>query len=581
MRRLIYIFLSLWMFQGCSNDFLDLLPKDTVSNSQYWSSTKDLKTYVNQFYTHFSDGYQFGSGMSETDIGTDDLIRMKMSIPRLNGELSVPTTGATWGEYRQIRALNFFFANYNKCKSDFDSYKQYVGEAYFFRAFFYFRLVQKYGDVPLIISVLNSDSGELYAARTSRVEIVQFILTDLNNAIKLLSSGDIEDKTRISKEAALLFKTRVGLYEGTWERYHKGTAFGVDNDESIFFRAAVDAGNELIASNVYSVYCKDNDPNLDYQSMFRSFNLSNNTEIILQKKYDIALGLWHRHIINNAQTCGDGGEFTSKGATLSLISDYLMKDGTPYSKSSLYRKEAAYADYFTGRDPRMLQTFVTPGEIIDRDEANPENNRFFVKPELLSANKYDYSVTGFRTNKGGVPDLKYRVLGSDDSPTIYFRYAEALLNFAEAKAELGELTQADLDKSINKLRDRVGIAHMKLTPETDSKWNFPDVSGLINEIRRERRVELCFEGFRFNDLMRWNATNLIKNQRPKGIKFFADQYPDLVVGHDVTLDANGYLDPLQKLIPEGYQFNSLRDYLLPISIEQLNLNERLEQNPGW
>ena len=166
--------------------------------------------------------------------------------------------------------------------------------------------------------------------------------------------------------------------------------------------------------------------------------------------------------------------------------------------------------------------------------------------------------------------------------SIIFRYAEVLLNYAEARAELGEITQMDLDLTINKLRDRVGLPYLNLSSITpDPNWDYPQLSPIINEVRRERRVELSFEGLRLDDLLRWRAHCIFVNERSLGAKFVQADYPNMVVGTNVYVDTNGYIDAYQKALPAGYGFKPDRDYLSAIPTNELTLNENYTQKPGW
>jgi len=171
-------------------------------------------------------------------------------------------------------------------------------------------------------------------------------------------------------------------------------------------------------------------------------------------------------------------------------------------------------------------------------------------------------------------------VGTTGSPI--FRYAEALLIYAEARAELGTITQEDVDKTINVLRDRVGTAHLNITNiPTDPKWFFPTLSPIINEVRRERQIELACEGFRWDDITRWAAADeLIVGKRFLGAKFNSTDYPELNAD-DYILTDDGYIDFLRDQLPDGYGFRIDRDYLSPISTEELTLNPNLVQNPGW
>src|SRR5690606_866739 len=185
--------------------------------------------------------------------------------------------------------------------------------------------------------------------------------------------------------------------------------------------------------------------------------------------------------------------------------------------------------------------------------------------------------TGYVIQKGYNPNMEYHVQQYEETPSILYRYGEVLLNYAEAKAELGELTQQDLDKTINLLRKRVGMPDLEIgNISPDPNWSFPDLSPMINEIRRERRVELMAEGFRWDDIARWAAADeLIIGQRPKGFK--AAQLEK----NPFTVDSEGFLDPFQKAIPNGYGFVEGRDYLSSIPGSEIVLNPDLTQNPGW
>ena len=201
----------------------------------------------------------------------------------------------------------------------------------------------------------------------------------------------------------------------------------------------------------------------------------------------------------------------------------------------------------------------------------------------LDATGESLCTTGYQIFKGSDPDLSQKETGwVGTTASIVFRYAEALLIFAEAKAELGTITQEDLDRTINKLRDRVEMPHLVMSSiEADPNWDFPSLTPIINEVRRERRVELALEGYRHDDLMRWRAHELFVNKRPLGAKFIQEHYPTLVPGESVYLDENGYVDFFQKGLPGGYGFKPERDYLYPIPSNELTLNDKLTQNPGW
>lgn len=271
--------------------------------------------------------------------------------------------------------------------------------------------------------------------------------------------------------------------------------------------------------------------------------------------------------------------------TKRLVDSYLCTDGLPIAVSSLYKGDDSLNAVIKNRDPRLAQVLYTPGDTIYLHLPDGTNS-IFDKPGFTYA--FDQlCTTGYQLQKGNNTDH-----AQSDATTrglIYMRYAEILLNYAEAKAELGTITQADLDKSINLLRDRVDMPHLVLNNITpDPNWLFPDLSPIINEVRRERNVEIGCEGFRFDDIMRWAAADeLIIGWKPKGAKW--EQWegvytnPPVVAGQNVYVDAQGYIEPLMKdaLLQNGYQFNIDRDYLLPLPTDQLTLNPNMKQNPGW
>lgn len=198
------------------------------------------------------------------------------------------------------------------------------------------------------------------------------------------------------------------------------------------------------------------------------------------------------------------------------------------------------------------------------------------------------TTTGYMVRKGSTVDPTQNTGSSTDRygkvDGMVFRYAEALLNFAEAKAELGTITQGDLDRSINLIRQRAGMPD--LTVEVgfvDPQWDFPSLSPIINEIRRERRVELAFEGFRHDDLMRWRAAHLFQGIRLKGARFIKGvSFPEIEDQiSEIPVDDQNYIDRYQAVIPSGFSFDENRDYLFPIPTNELTLNENLDQNPGW
>ncbi|MEX2594335.1 MAG: RagB/SusD family nutrient uptake outer membrane protein [Anditalea sp.] len=564
---------------SCEEDYLDRSPMDAISSADYWKTSGDLELYVNQFYpTAFAvNGGDRYEGIFAADLSTDDMVPVQVN-DRLRGSRVVPSTGG-WN-YSSIRSVNYFLENYTNVEDDFESYKHYVGEAYFFRAFFYFSLVKQYGDVPLVGKVLNMDSEELYGPKSPRNQVIDLVVADLDLAIEYMTSGINENRTRLSKEIALLFKSRVCLYEGTWEKYHQGTVFGVENpDPEKYFQLAEQAAEAVMNTGIYEIYSTGNSE-WDY-FMFGEIDYSNNQEVLLWKKYDLSLNQGHARQFQIAN-----GKSGGTGLTKSLVDSYLCRDGNPIylsggSTNPLYEGDGTLNKVVSNRDPRLRQTVFTPGfplQIIGADTVK------FTRP-VIDEPAHTKNTTGYQISKtlnfDPIHHITTETLPVGYTGWIIFRYAEVLLNYAEAKAELGTLTQSDVDKSIKLLRDRVSMPNLILSDiQPDPNWQFPTLSPTINEIRRERRVELVLEGFRWDDIARWAAADeLIVGKRFLGAKFNSTDYSDLSPS-DFRL-TNGYFDDYKEVLPAGFGFEVGRDYLSPISTQELTLNPELVQNPGW
>lgn len=560
--------MTLFILNSCKKN-LDLLPQDAITNEQYWTTPKDLTLYVNQFYTSFPVHSGYFVSPFWADINSDDMIPGPYNM-RLAGENTLTTGNGSWS-FTNVRRVNLGLENYSRIKGSFEEVKAGVGELRFFKAYFYFNLVKNYGDVPWLSRTLNIDSEELFGERTPRNIVIDSVLKDLDLAIEYLPVKALASPNRLNKESALLFKSRVALYEGTWEKYHNTTPFGVAvNNATKYFEVAAKAAGDLIDMGSVKLYKPADEYNY-FGELFGNTDLSSNSEILLWKKNVASLGM----ALNIQPALYQGGD---RGLSKSLVESFLCSNGLPISVSPTYKGDNTLSDVVENRDPRLSQSFWVPG--VPYTYVNNVVSQYFTLP-WIDKNGELRCTSGYQLVKGRTVN---RQLGMSDQETasIVFRFAEALLNFAEAKAELGTLTQADADKSINLLRDRVKMPGILVSNITnDPKWMFPDLSPLINEVRRERRVELACEGYRFDDLERWAAMKYIVNTRPKGFKFRQADFPKMIVGTDVFVDANGYVDPYQKSLPNGYKFNLGRDYLLPVPTLEITLNSKLKPNPGW
>lgn len=552
------------------DSFLEREPLDKISSDVYFKTSKDLELYVNQFYEKFPGFGGYGIGYFGEDKNSDNLIYEDYDV-RLAGYKTVPgnasDAGWSWGD---IRSVNYMLANLGHIEGSMEEAKPFIGEAYFFRSYFYYSLLTKFGDLPWVNKPYNTDSEELYNPRVPRNVIVDSMLVDLDRAIEYIPLKKDVEEGRLSKEAALLFKSRVALFEASWEKYHNGTRFGVENpDFDRYYRIAADAALQIMNGNTFSLYTTG-DPKTSYYQLFNKVSFTDNAEVILAKTYSLALGLTHRaqnYLLYRGSRLG---------LSKDLVDDYLCIDGKPTAVHHEY-SDKDLLSVVKDRDPRLAQTMWIPGDL--RRVVTGEDPLYFEKPfiDLIGENK---CLTGYQLKKGSDP----YVVDPENAETgvILFRYAEVLLNYAEAKAELGELTQEDVDETINLLRRRVGVADLRIDAiVNDPNWKFPEISPLLNEIRRERRVEFACEGYRLNDLLRWRAHELFVNKRPKGFYFNQSDFPEMVPNKDILLDEQGYVDPYRQSLPNGYQFNPERDYLLPLPTSELVLNSKLKQNPGW
>ncbi|MCG8685611.1 MAG: RagB/SusD family nutrient uptake outer membrane protein, partial [Desulfobacterales bacterium] len=532
----------------------------------------DLEIYVNQFYPSLRSIGIMGNiwhGSYSMDNNSDYSIP---TVPnsRMQGERTIPASASQNGwNFSPIRSLNYFLTNYQTVEDPWDITKQFVGEAHFFKAFYYFDLLRRFGDVPWLSEPLETDSEELFMERTPRSAVADSIIANLDKAIDYLSWRDVTPQSRINKESALIFKSRVCLFEGTWEKYHDGTPFGVSNaNPDKYLTLAADAANMLMESGKCDIFNTGN-PEADYASLFTQNNYGSHSEVVLWESYDFDLGIAHRL---------PSREGLDMGLARSFIDSYLCTDGLPIANSPLYLGDDNLTNVVANRDLRLRQSIWVPGEGLTI--LSNGDTIFFTKPDIDKTTSRN--TTGYQLKKGFYLEMGADEIQDSETGNVMLRYAEALLNYAEAKAELGSITQEDIDKTVNKLRSRAGMPNLQLNNiAVDPNWQFPALSPVINEIRRERGIELIIEGHRLNDLLRWRAHDVFVGKYPKGAKFIQSDFPDMVIGVNIFVDENGYIDPYQKALTAGFGFKSNRDYLDPIPAAELTLSEKLVQNPGW
>jgi hypothetical protein len=320
-----------------------------------------------------------------------------------------------------------------------------------------------------------------------------------------------------------------------------------------------------------------------YFNLFNQTDYTASKEIMFWGAYNQQAGIttyWQ----NYYQFGSDGSEST--GISKSLVDDYLCTDGKPASISPQYKSDDSLSHIVKNRDPRLRQSMFLKGDTVISNVPGGTPIKLFTYPALIAG---DNCTTGFQIRKGLNTDYfqdSHNGPGGTDG-VIYMRYAEILLIYAEARAELGLLSQADVDNTINKLRDRVKMPHLNISAvATDPKWAFPELSPVINEVRRERRIELACEGYRFDDICRWAAAPaLVVHKQPLGTmaKQFLTVLPTIVIGKNLFVNTQGYIQPYAQVssMANGYNFNPGRDYLLPVSLQETTVNPKIKQNPGW
>ena len=584
MKKLTYALLLITAItSACNDDFLERYPLDELTPDEFFHSAEELQLYANRFYT-LLPAHQDYSNTFWIDNNSDNLVPAVFNA-RLGGTRTLPASAADGGwNWSDIRQANYFLAHCDSARGATADLNHFKGEVRFFRALLYFEKVKTFGAVPWIGTPLNTSSADLYTPRTPRNVVVDSILADLDLAINWLKTAAKAGDSRIHKDVARLLKARVCLYEGTWEKYHAGTLFGVNgSDGTHYLQLAEETADGIIQTNAYRLF--KGSAGHEYSDLFIQTNYTGNPEVLLWKKFDIALQVANN--VSRSLSGGGGNTGLSKG----LIDSYLCTDGKPVGNSPLFGGYHSQEEECSNRDPRLKQTLFQQGYDIIANAPGTMNQKFTKAP--IDGSGDFRNTTGYSLYKGVNADFSQQANNLNGTTgSIIFRYAEALLILAEAKAELGTISQGDLDRTINLLRDRVGMPHLELgSINPDPNWDFPALSPIINEIRRERRIELACEGSRWDDLARWRAHSLITGKRPRGIKYLGSNLegtyrdylgnPTIKIGENLFVDGNGFIDPYQQLLPSGFGFNPDRDYLSPIPSDELTLNSKLTQNPGW
>ena len=558
-----------------SCNLLDLTPKAAVTAKTYFKNESELELYANRFYSDILPG---GSNIYK-EIG-DNMIWIPLAS-EVSLTRTVPETGGGWS-FEALRHINFLLENIGNC-DDQAAVRKYTGVAKFFRAHYYFNMVKRFGDVPWLDHVPGTDDPDLYKPRDSRDVVMEHIIEDLDEAIELFKKeNSTKDLYHVTWWTALALKSRICLFEGTFRKYH-GLA-----DSEKWLRLCVEASNTLMtASRGYSLYTSGSQP---YRDLFTSDN-AKSVEIILARDYDQASSLANS-VLNTFNTPGEG----RCGFTKKFVNSYLMADGTRFTDRPDYDK-LEFVSEVSGRDPRLAQTIRTATGL-----------------------NFANCITGYQPHKY-IPTASLNSNAASYNDLPLFRMAEVYLNYAEAKAELGEITQNDLDISVNKIRGRAKMPVMSLSdangapdpylssPETGYTNVTGANKGVILEIRRERTIELVLESQnRWWDLIRWKAGASI-GQKIEGIYIPADKMGKAYdVNGDGTADICVYSGTQPSVkenvtwfnIDKDYRlsdgasgkimffsdvvrtWDEERDYFYPIPKEDIILTGgKIEQNKGW
>ncbi|OWW25317.1 RagB/SusD family nutrient uptake outer membrane protein [Zobellia sp. OII3] len=481
-------------FMACNDDFLEQLPETEIGAEKFFNTEEDLAIYINSLYNF--PGIELYSEDEATDNMATTGNREIKTIMTTDASSTSITNGWDWG---QLRDVNFFLEHVGNAKVTDEIRNHYIGVARFFRAQFYMEKVKRYSNVPWYDFVLGtSDDDALFKSSDKRETVIANVFEDYRFALENV----MEDTPNgaVNKWVIASYYGRSALYEGTFRKYHG--ELGLEATANDYLQLAHKVSKEIMDNGGFSIYNTGN-PNSDYHTLFESQDLTGNPEIILANYFE-------RDLKNASDPQYMFGSYEG-GPARDLVVSYLMDDGAYFSEQP-NTDTMMFVEEFEKRDPRLSQTFAFPGwELFYTSTYSPGNTNYV---QELKKN-----FTGYHQIKGFLNNASNDVRSGVDIPVL--RYAEVLLTYAEARAELGTLSQSDLDISINVLRDRAGMPHLTMSASLDpyQAEKYPQVSNpLLLEIRRERRVELALEGRRLDDLNRWAAGKAMEEE-PVGMYF--------------------------------------------------------------
>ncbi|MDR1202327.1 MAG: RagB/SusD family nutrient uptake outer membrane protein [Tannerellaceae bacterium] len=603
MKKIIYIVMAAGCFFSCD---LDEAPLSKVSKEPIFTSESGLELYANSFYNILPSASDAIRDAFKNDNMADysamksvsNFLREGAYGPQQSGRWDSKENDDNRDDWGKLRSINYFLENCTNEEISETIRNNYIGIARFFRAFFYFEKVKRFGDVPWIDKPLSVDDPALYAGRDSRELVMDKVLEDLNYACEHITTDTDPTCSMITKYAALAFKSRVCLFEGTFRKYH--TSYNLSASADTWIREAADAAERVMKESGYTIYMGAGE-SMSYRELFIN-QKPLDTEIILASVCDPSLSVY-----NDANWWWTSSTYGSRVSLIrTFVNTYLMLDGTPFTDKADY-KTMVLSEEVTGRDKRLEQTIRT------NNYQRVDGGTYVAAPPLFS-----YTYTGYQPIKFCLDDMYYDSGANNINSIPLIRYAEVLLNYAEAKAELGTFTDADWQNTIGLLRKRAGITGgldakpSQIDPYLQANY-FPEIADpALLEIRRERGIELVFEGLRFFDLIRWRKGNLME------IPWNGFYVPALDVPMD--LNADGIMDvcftyeeevknPVAGVVyinvapmrggvvnPQRLSENTKgeltwltniekkwqeKNYLYPIPESALLMNSNLGQNPGW
>ena len=548
-------------------------PEAELSDAQVWNTASNFQLFANQFYGYLHDiqansnsGYQNQvSDGPHADTRSDLMCEVNQNVWSA-GTNSIPESDGNYSSlYTHIYYCNLLLdraASYGKPAE----IKVPVAEAKFFRAYSYFDLVQLYGDVILVTKPLDMNAPELQKGRDSRTDVIDLCISDLQEAVADLPETTNE-RGRLTKDAANAFLSRVALYEGTWQKFHNNDA----TRANALLAIAKQAANDVMEAKHYKLFYSDQLGTESYRYMFiledemcnpAGLTTADNTEYILARRHrltdGVSLNITKAYLTNAVYP------------TRKLANMYLCQDGLPVDKSTKFQGYAGAASEFQNRDNRMGTTLAPYGTLVWDNTKEHCRTAWDASDNERAKTVGATSNSGYQTHKWAVERQVADRMESMDFPVI--RYAEVLMNYAEATYELaGQISDADLDKSVNLVRQRVNPNMTKLSNALVNNNGLD----MREEIRRERTVEFVFEGFRIDDLKRWKTAETEMPQDLLGVKVTGTWFESHWTSQSRALNADGCI-----IMYTGRKWEQ-KHYLLPLPSDQLQLNPNLGQNPGW